>query len=213
MPFFVRGVLKFQNEVLPEKRELFARLGEGQAPQALFITCADSRIEVGMLTQTDPGQIFVLRNAGNIVPPHSDQTGGMTASIEYACAVLEVPHIVICGHTDCGAIKGAIDLHADSHALDAMPHVREWLGFARDAVETTEALAQDQDADTRRRTLTEQNVVLQLAHLRTHPAVAQRLAAGTLALHGWVYDIAHGAVDAWDEAADRFVPIRQRYGF
>ena len=212
MPRFARGVIKFQNEVFPGKKELFERLSQGQSPEALFITCSDSRIETGMMTQTDPGELFICRNAGNIVPPHTNQTGGMTASIEFASAALRVPHIVVCGHTECGAMKGAMDLHKDRSSLDTLPHVREWLGYSRAAVDIVDALCADGSEEDRKRMLTEQNVVLQLQHLRTHPTVALRLARGELELHGWVYDIVTGGVDAYDEDAKRFVSIEDRYG-
>ena len=127
MPHFAAGVVKFQNEVYPEKKELFEKLSQGQAPEALFITCSDSRIETAMITQTEPGELFICRNAGNIVPPHTNQTGGMTASIEFAVAALKVPHIVICGHTECGAMKGAMN----TDSLTTLPHVKEWLGFTK----------------------------------------------------------------------------------
>lgn len=211
MPRFARGVLKFQNEVFPNKKALFESLSLGQSPEALFITCSDSRIETGMMTQTDPGELFICRNAGNIVPPHTNQTGGMTASIEFASAVLKVPHIVVCGHTECGAMKGAMDLHNDSSSLDALPHVREWLGFSRAAVDIVDALGSGKSDTDKMRMLLEQNVVLQLQHLRTHPTVALRMAQGDLELHGWVYDIVTGAVDAFDDEKRRFVSIKERY--
>ena len=141
MPNFAAGVVRFQTEVFPEKQELFESLAKGQTPEALFITCSDSRIETAMLTQTDPGELFICRNAGNIVPPHTQQTGGMTASIEFAVAALKVPHIVICGHTECGAMKGAMNLPG----LDSLPHVREWLGYSRAAVEVVNHLGADLD--------------------------------------------------------------------
>ena len=105
MASFIEGVFRFQRDVFPEKKELFEKLSKGQSPEALFITCSDSRIEVAMLTQSNPGDLFICRNAGNIVPPHTTYTGSMTASIEFAVSVLKVPHIVVCGHTDCGAMK------------------------------------------------------------------------------------------------------------
>ena len=185
MPRFATGVLKFQNEVFPEKKDLFERLSLGQSPEALFITCSDSRIETGMMTQTDPGDLFICRNAGNIVPPHTNQTGGMTASIEFASAALKVPHIIVCGHTECGAMKGAMDLHHDATSLDTLPHVREWLGYSRAAVDIVDALAEGKSETDRMRMLLEQNVVLQLQHLRTHPTVALRLARREVELHGW----------------------------
>jgi carbonic anhydrase len=207
MPHFAAGVIRFQNEVFPEKKELFEKLSKGQTPEALFITCSDSRIETAMITQTDPGELFICRNAGNIVPPHMMYTGGMTASIEFAVAALKVPHIVICGHTECGAMKGALN----PEGLDSLPHVKEWLGYSRAAVEVVKEIAPDADAEERMRLLLEQNVILQLQHLRTHPSVAARLARGDLQLHGWVYDIRTGGVNAYDEERKAFVPVDERY--
>ena len=188
MPKFAAGVVRFQNEVYPEKKDLFEKLSKGQSPEALFITCSDSRIETAMITQTDPGELFICRNAGNIVPPHTNHTGGMTASIEFSVAVLNVPHIVVCGHTECGAMKGAMN----PEGLDSLPHVKEWLGYSKAAVDVVDELAAEGNEEERMQTLLQQNVILQLQHLRTHPSVAARLARGDLALHGWVYDIGDG---------------------
>ncbi len=207
MPNFAAGVVKFQNEIFPEKKDLFERLSKGQSPEALFITCSDARVETAMITQTDPGELFIVRNAGNIVPPHSSHTGGVTASIEFAVAALNVPHIVICGHTECGAMQGAMD----EDTLEGLPHVREWLGYARAAVEVTNAIGAAEPEDQKMKTLLQQNVILQLQHLKTHPAVAARIARKALCLHGWVYDIKTGAVDAYDDAKNAFVPVAERY--
>ncbi len=207
MPKFAAGVIRFQNEVYPEKKELFEKLSLGQSPEALFITCSDSRIETAMITQTDPGELFICRNAGNIVPPHTTQTGGMTASIEFAVAVLNVPHIVICGHTECGAMKGAMN----PEGLDRLPHVKEWLSFAKAAVDIVNEIGTDLSADERMKLLLERNVTLQLDHLKTHPAVAVAMAKGQLRLHGWVYDIKTGGVNAYDDSTAKFVPVDERY--
>jgi carbonic anhydrase len=207
MPRFAAGVVRFQQEVFPENKELFERLSLGQSPEALFITCSDSRIETAMITQTAPGELFICRNAGNIVPPHTTNTGAMTASIEFAVAALKVPHIVVCGHTECGAMKGAMS----PEGLDALPHIREWLGYSKAAVDIVREIGADLDDDARMRLLLEQNVVLQMQHLRTHPSVATRLAVGDLRLHGWVYDIRTGDVCAYDEATRGFEPVADRY--
>ena len=207
MPHFAAGVVRFQTEVYPQKKELFEKLSTGQSPEALFITCSDSRIETAMITQTEPGELFICRNAGNIVPPHTNQTGGMTASIEFATAVLKVPHIVICGHTECGAMKGAMNIDG----LNSLPHVKEWLSFSRAATEIVDAVLPDGSEEERMDMLLKQNVILQLQHLKTHPAVAVRLAKGDVQLHGWVYDIKTGAVNAYDEGLQKFLPVNERY--
>ncbi len=208
MPKFAAGVVKFQKEVFPDNAALFEKLAKGQSPEALFITCSDSRIETGMLTQSQPGDLFIVRNAGNIVPPHARGTSGSTTSaIEYACIALNVPHIVVCGHTQCGAMKGAMNVDG----LTQLPHVREWLSYAQAAVDITNELGKDLDDHGRNLMLLEQNVILQLTHLRTHPAVAVRLARGDLRLHGWVYDIVGGEVYAYDEAENAFEPVSKRY--
>jgi len=207
MPHFAAGVIRFQNEVFPKKKDLFEKLSKGQSPEALFITCSDSRIETAMITQTDPGELFICRNAGNIVPPHTTHTGGMTASIEFAVAALQVPHIVICGHTECGAMKGAMN----PEGLDSLPHVKEWLSYSKAAVDVVKEIAPDATKEEQMQKLLEQNVILQLQHLKTHPSVATRLAKGNLVLHGWVYDIKTGGVNAYDEATNKFIPVDERY--
>lgn len=207
MPRFAAGVVKFQKEVFPQKRELFERLALGHSPEALFITCSDARVETAMITQTDPGELFICRNAGNIVPPHSTQTGGMTASIEFAVGILGVRHIVICGHTECGAMKGALNRDAIGH----LPHVREWLGYSRAAVEIVQALSEGKSDEEKMRHLIDRNVLLQLEHIKTHPSVAVALAQGTLELHGWVYDVRSGDVSAYDPTLSRFRPVDERY--
>lgn len=207
MPQFAAGVVKFQSEVYPHKKELFEKLSRGQSPEALFITCSDSRVETAMITQTEPGELFICRNAGNIVPPHTNFTGGMTASIEYAVAVLKVPHIVVCGHTECGAMKGAMD----PSSLETLPHVKEWLGYSKAAVDIVKEIGADSSPEEQMRMLLERNVVLQLQHLKTHPTVATRLAKGDLTLHGWLYDIKSGGVTAYDESKNTFLNVTERY--
>jgi carbonic anhydrase len=207
MPHFAAGIVRFQQDIFPEKKEMFEKLSLGQSPEALFITCSDSRIETAMITQTDPGELFICRNAGNIVPPHTTHTGAMTASIEFATAALKVPHIVVCGHTDCGAMKGAMQ----PETLEGLPHVKEWLSYSKAAVDIVNELGKGKSEKEKMVMLLQQNVVLQLRHLRTHPTVATRLAMGELQLHGWVYDIASGEVHAYDDSEDKFVPVSKRY--
>lgn len=210
MPDIVAGVVKFQKEVFPEKKDLFKTLSQGQNPETLFITCSDSRINPNMLTQTEPGELFICRNAGNIVPPHTNHTGGMTASIEYAVAVLKVKHIVVCGHSACGAMTAAMNYPA---GLEELPHVKDWLGYSKAAAQIVRARTADSNLDEAAKVdlLIKENVLLQLQHLRTHPYVATAFAMGQINLHGWVYDIRTGAVDAYDEAKKGFIPVEEHY--
>ncbi|MFZ5617909.1 MAG: carbonic anhydrase [Pseudomonadota bacterium] len=202
------GVVRFQQEAYQARRDLFEKLAEGQSPEALFITCSDSRIDPNLLTQTEPGELFICRNAGNIVPPHSQYTGAMTASIEYAVGALRVPHIIVCGHSGCGALKGAMN----PDGLAEFPHVREWLGYARAATLVTRRKGAALDEKGMLDMLIRENVLLQIAHLKTHPHVAVQLSAGETEIHGWVYDIRSGGMLAYDEAANEFIPVAERYG-
>ena len=202
----VTGALRFREGAFEDRKALFAELANGQSPEVLFITCADSRIDPNLVTQTNPGDLFICRNAGNIVPPHVKTAGGVTASIEYAVAVLGVRDIIVCGHTDCGAMKGALS----PEALKDLPHVHDWIDHSRAAVEVVKAVHGKATMDELL-AVTEQNVLLQLQHLGTHPAAAARISTGDIELHGWVYDIETGHVSAYDAKAGRFLPMEERY--
>lgn len=201
----LEGVAKFRDVIFPERRDQFALLAAGQQPHTLFITCADSRVVPEMITQTDPGDMFVCRNIGNIVPAYGEMLGGVSAIVEYACTALGVRHIVVCGHSDCGAMKGL--LQADDPTLHRMPTVASWLRSAEAARSVVEARFPDIEGAEKVQALVEQNVRLQLQHLQTHPAVAARMADHTLTLHGWMYDIENGAVLTLDEADGVVRPI------
>lgn len=203
----VTGFVSFKRRVFPKHRELFAELANGQKPEVLFITCADSRIDPNLVTQSNPGDLFIIRNAGNIVPPHGRTAGGVTASIEYAVAVLGVEHIVVCGHTHCGAMQGALN----PAGLDGLPHVRDWLELSRAAVEVVKHSHEGPLGKEHLRSVTEQNVLVQLAHLRTHPVVAARLATHRIQLHGWMYEIESGDLLAHDARSGRFEALDHVY--
>lgn len=197
------GILRFQRDVYPARQQDYEFAAQNpQKPHTLLITCADSRIDPEALTQSGPGQIFVTRNIGNMVPPYGEMLGGVSAVIEYAVDALGVQHAVICGHTDCGAMKGVL---AEPGKLDAMPTVKSWLRNA-DAAKRVAASVDGGEASLK--TLTEQNVISQMQHLRTHPSVAGAIARGVLTVSGWVYDIQHGDVRIYSEAEDRFVSVR-----
>jgi len=192
----LEGVKKFNLQVFPEKQELFAELAQGQSPHTLFITCADSRVSPGMLTQQGPGDLFVLRNIGNIVPAYGEMLGGVSSAIEYAVMALNVRNIVVCGHSDCGAMKALLE--PEKYRLDTMPTVVAWLRNAEAARAVAQALGPDEEGTGAVNLVAEQNVLLQLDHLRTHPAVAARLAEGRLLLQGWLYEIAAGTIRVLD---------------
>jgi carbonic anhydrase len=201
-----QGVHKFQREVFGSHKDLFARLADGQAPHTLFITCSDSRINPNLLTQTAPGEIFIIRNAGNIVPSWGAPVGGEAATIEYAIAALGVEHIVICGHSACGAMKAVLD----PESTNDLPAVRQWLAHA----ETTrrilkENYGEETKPDELLSIAIQENVLAQLENLRTHPSVAARVAKGKIALHGWVYKIASGEVFAYDTEEGQFRPLAE----
>ncbi|MFD8598081.1 carbonic anhydrase [Kitasatospora sp. NPDC059646] len=178
------GLARFQRDVFPAKKELFAHLATHHTPGTLFIGCSDARVVPELITGTEPGDLFVVRTAGNLVPAHTPEADGVSASIEYAVATLNVRDIVVCGHSACGAMTAL----AERHDLSSAPAVASWLRHADASVARTAA---DGDVPA----LVRQNVLAQLANLATHPAVARATAAGRVALHGWVYDIATGAVE------------------
>jgi carbonic anhydrase len=197
------GILRFQREVYPARKEEYEYAAtHPQKPHTLLITCADSRIDPEAMTNSGPGEIFVARNVGNMVPAYGEMMGGVSAVIEYAVDALKVSHAVVCGHTDCGAMKGIL---AAEGSLDSMPTVKSWL---RNADAAKRVAATVQDGPTSLKTLTEQNVLTQMQHLRTHPSVAGAVARNALTISGWVYDIAHGDVRIYDEAQNAFVSVR-----
>ncbi|MEV5989053.1 carbonic anhydrase [Streptomyces sp. NPDC052051] len=178
------GVARFQEDVFPAKAELFAHLATHHAPHALFISCSDARVVPELITGTEPGELFVIRTAGNLVPAYTSEADGVAASIEYAVAALGVKDIVVCGHSACGAMTAL----AEGHDLSGAPAVATWL---RQADASPARATADGDVPA----LVRQNVFAQLANLATHPSVTRALAAGKVTLHGWVYDIPTGRVE------------------
>jgi carbonic anhydrase len=204
MKRLIDGALRFQGEVYQEHRDLFLELAAGQQPEALLITCSDSRVAPDLIVQAKPGDLFICRNAGNIAPPYSDVNGGVTATIEYAVAALNVKHIIVCGHSDCGAMKAL--LHPEK--LQGLPSVKSWLHHASRAEVVVRENHPELDEKARIDALIEENVLAQLDNLRTHPCVASRLKSGTLSLHGWVYDIESGQIRVSTNQS-AFLPMSQ----
>jgi carbonic anhydrase len=205
MQKLIQGIHQFQEESFRPLQGLFEQLSRGQNPETLFITCSDSRIDPNLLTRSGPGDLFILRNAGNIIPPHGAPSGGEAATIEFAVAALGLRDIIICGHSHCGAMRGL--LHPEEVA--SLPAVAAWLAHA----EATRRILRDNythlDGARLLTAAVEENVLVQLEHLRTLPAVASRLVRGDLHLHGWVYKIETGEVFAYDLTCGQFVPVAQ----
>lgn len=205
MDGILNGVARFRCDVFPSQREIYQALAsEGQKPQALMISCSDSRAPAELITQCGPGDLFVCRNAGNMVPPDAQPAGGVSATVEYAIAALGIRHIIVMGHSDCGAMKGVLD----PSLVEGAPNVASWLRFGRAACEVvTRAYPADLPKADQVAALAQENVAQQLVHLRTHPSVARALAAGELTLHGWFFDIRTGEVLALDGESGRFAPL------
>jgi carbonic anhydrase len=192
------GLRKFSHEVFPAQQPLFEKLSEGQHPHTLMITCSDSRIDPNLVTQTQPGELFIVRNAGNIVPPYGASGGGEEAAIEFAVEGLGVSNIVICGHSHCGAMAAL----AKRTNLDALPSVAKWLGNARATQRRIES-AQAGEADLL--SFVEENVLVQADNLRTHPAVSAALRNDRVRIFGWVYHFETGMVNVYDPRLKQFV--------
>jgi carbonic anhydrase len=189
------GLHSFRTEIYPERADAYKQvMREGQKPHALFLTCADSRIDPELLTSSGPGEIFVARNIGNLVPAYGEVLGGISSVIEYAVMALSVSQIVICGHSGCGAMVGLI--HPEKVAN--MPTVKWWLRSGEAALSVARAKKPNAPEDDVLPLLIEENVLLQMDHLRTHPSVARAVAEGKLVISGWVYEIESGDVRIYD---------------
>ena len=213
MQKIIEGVTRFQDEVFPNHRLLFGRLHSGQQPRTLMITCSDSRIVPSLVTQSDPGDLFILRNAGNIIPRYgvngTSDDSAAAATIEYAMEVLKVRDAIVCGHSHCGAMQAVMQ----PSQLNSLPALRRHLATVnfeyclaeldRDGIE---------DPAERLRTVVEENVLIQMANLTTHPAVAIALKRQQIAIHGWVYHFESGQIDNYSPHHAAFVPITRTQG-
>ncbi len=208
MQKLIEGVHKFRREEFGQYRELFQKLSrEGQKPHTLFITCADSRVLAELITQSKPGDLFVVKNVGNIVPPATavGSTNSTAAAVEFAVEVLGVNDIVVCGHSQCGAMMALLEAAPQPAA---MPHLREWLDVASPVREVIRnQYAHITDANARATAAAEENVLFALENLRTYPSVTERLANGKLRLHGWFFKIATAELFAFDLETKQFTPL------
>ena len=199
-------VFSFEKTVFPNSSDLFGKLAtEGQSPKALMISCADSRIVPEQIMQAEPGELFVCRNAGNMIPPFATMNGGVSSTVEYAVVALGVRDIIVCGHSDCGAMKAL----SDPTGLEAMPNVAAWLRHGSAAEHVVSTCQPALGASERVRAISLENVLTQINHLRTHPSVAAAMARGEMALHGWFVDIHAGQILGLDGETGQFMPMRE----
>ena len=202
MQKIINGYLQFKESRFEERKDLFAKLSNSQSPEVLFITCSDSRIDPNLITQTQPGELFVIRNAGNIVPPHTAESDGIVASIEFAVVALGVKLIVICGHSNCGAMKGALN----TSGLTALPKVKGWLNYCSEAVTIVQSRASNLKSDELN-SVTQENVLLQIRRLEQYPEISKRLTTGDIEIHGWVYDIGDGTIKCFNQEKHEFIEL------
>lgn len=203
MDDLLTGLHQFHSQVFGREREFYSKLAAGQNPSALFIGCSDSRVDPSIITQAGLGELFVMRNAGNIVPCYGASNGGEPATIEYAVAALGVKDIVVCGHSGCGAIQAMLE----PHRMEKLPLVRGWLNHA----EATRQIMLENYTELTGASLLQaavsEHVLVQIENLQTHPAVAVRLQRGELTLHAWVYQMETGKVLAYDSEDGRFTSL------
>jgi carbonic anhydrase len=201
MEKLIKGLREFQTSYFSSHQDLFEQLARGQKPRVLFITCSDSRVDPNLITNAQIGELFVIRNAGNMIPPYGATNGGEGAALEYAIQALGIEQIIVCGHSNCGAMKGLLKL---DELREKMPLVYEWLKQA----EATRRLVKENYSTLEGEELlditTAENVLTQIENLRTYPVIHSKIRQGKLSLHAWVYHIDTGAVYAYD-------PVRHGY--
>ncbi|MBE9032870.1 carbonic anhydrase [filamentous cyanobacterium LEGE 11480] len=205
----ITGIREFQSSYYQEKRELFEQLGHGQSPRVLFITCSDSRIDPNLILQAEPGELFVIRNAGNIIPPYGSANGGEGASMEYALQALDIDQIIICGHNHCGAMKGLLKLNK---LQEDLPLVYDWLKHTEATRRILKDCYQGYEGDELIEIAVAENILTQIDNLETYPIVRSRMQQGRLHIYGWLYEIESGEVQAYNPATEQFeLPQSQLY--
>lgn len=208
MKKLIHGIVKFRENLTPEKRETFSRLALGQSPDTLLVTCSDSRVAPNVFASTDPGDLFVVRNVGNLVPRCEEN--GLTgsdeseaAAIEFAVSLLHITDIIVCGHSECGAMQAILK----GRSQVTQPHLQSWLRHGEQALERLRSKGGPDQSLSPHNQLSQLSVLLQLENLMSHPLVAEQVKKGKLRLHGWWFDIAQATVHAYEQENSRFTPI------
>jgi carbonic anhydrase len=200
----IEGHKRFHRDIFPHKKAQFHLLAEMQAPEWLFITCSDSRIVPDLILQTGPGDLFITRNAGNVIPVTTgNDVDGITATIEYAVEVLHVKHAIVCGHSDCGALKAAVH----RKGLENLPKASQWLKHVEGAFTHKQPLNPIDGEHAELASIIRGNIIAQLANLRAQPSVAKALVHNKIEVHGWYYDILTGRIEQYDEQQRKFLPL------
>ncbi|MBD1808047.1 MAG: carbonic anhydrase [Symplocastrum torsivum CPER-KK1] len=208
MKRLIQGLHQFQTNYFTEHRDLFELLSQGQHPRVLFITCSDSRIDPNLMTQAEPGEMFIIRNAGNIIPPYNATNGGEGAAVEYAIHALGIEEIIVCGHSHCGAMKGLLQI---GKLAEEMPAVYEWLKHAEATRRAVKEHYQEYEGEELLNATIKENVLTQLENLRTYPVIYSRLKSGKLQIHGWFYEIETGEVLEYNAALKKYVPPQTQF--
>ncbi len=208
MKKLIQGIIDFRKHGMADYREKFSKLALGQSPDTLFVACSDSRVVPNLFASTDPGDLFVIRNVGNLVPPcdadgHSEGDKSEWAAVEFAILQLNVSDIVVCGHSECGAIRAILQ----GRQKIAGEHLSSWLEFGEQASSMLAKIEFPKPFLAEHNKISQANVLLQLDHLKTYPLIQERMKAGRLHLHAWWFDIASGDVCAFDENTKRFALI------
>ena len=199
----VKGIHSFQRGFFASHRELYHQLATaGQQPETLFITCSDSRVDPNLITNSAPGELFIVRNVGNVVP-NRDLPGGTAAAIQYAVEVLNVENVIVCGHTQCGALKAILDPESVAH----LEYVSRWVKSTIDVKKLIEEKYEHLIGEEKLNAAIQENVLAQIEHLRQYPFVANRMDAGKLQVNGWVFDVGRGEVYDYDPDIGEFLSL------
>ncbi|MBM4135520.1 MAG: carbonic anhydrase [Nitrospira sp.] len=205
MEKLLKGIHIFQESYFKKEEDFFRRLSEKQTPEVLFITCSDSRVDPNLVTQSKPGELFIVRNVGNIIPPYDaiKDKNSVAAAIEFAVLGLKVSDIIICGHSNCGAIHALID----KKEFKNMPHLRNWLKIVSPVKDIVKVFYGDLKGEHHKRITEKENVLIQLRNIQTYPFVSRSLRKGSLYLHGWYYDIGTGDVYSYSPNTHMFEKV------
>lgn len=204
MQKLVKGIHSFQKGFFATHRELFEQLATaGQQPETLFITCSDSRVVPTLITNAAPGELFIVRNVGNVVPT-PDLPGGNAAAIQYAVEVLQVENVIICGHTQCGAVQAILEPERVAH----LEYVKRWVNGTMRVKRVIEEKYAHLSGEQKLTAAAQENVLAQLENLRVYPFIAKRLESGKLRVSGWIYDVGKGEIFSYDPEQGEFLQLR-----